>query len=216
MSRPWLALALPVLVSACIFDAEPKVVTVVGTTTEDDTAGGGCDERSYDVGASEVTDLGFSAADVLTFLAGPRSAELVYADGSTTALTLSVESDGAGVSYTRREDAYGEGLDCVDSLELGLVVNLSTADGAFAERLTTSLSLSEYASGVSLYPRQDIEDVAGTFALERADRLSYVIFFSADATQGEIVAIAEPIGDEDPTEECGVAAWGAALATGCW
>ena len=42
-----------------------------------------------------------------------------------------------------------------------------------------------------------------------------VTFISADAFTGEIVAVDQANGEEDSDDECGVAAWGAPLMTGC-
>jgi hypothetical protein len=69
--------------------------------------------------------LGYSAADILQGLAPNYSASFSYADGSTSALAISLASDAGGAGY-----APGCQRNAVD-----VVVGWSSTDGAFAETL---------------------------------------------------------------------------------
>ncbi|HVZ32320.1 MAG TPA: hypothetical protein VG963_07840 [Polyangiaceae bacterium] len=73
--------------------------------------------------------LGYSAADILQGLVPSYSATLTYADDSTSALTISLASDGGGAGY-----APGCQRNTID-----VVVGWSSADGAFAETLRGKL-----------------------------------------------------------------------------
>ena len=180
----------------------------------DDPPEGDCEERTFDVGFSEVTDLGFSAEQAIALIAGPREAELVYADGSTTTITVSAAHDGGAVQYTARE-SLDTAMPCPDTVRFGLTLSYSTADGVFAETATDTLVLAEIASGVNLHPRVQAADLGGSDSRLYTDYVEFVTFISADAFTGEIVAVDLANGEEDSDEECGVEAWGAPLVTGC-
>lgn len=205
------------LVGACILPDKIVVSSVSAPDPVDsaDSSDGYCEERSYDVGLSEATELGFSASDVLALVAGPREATLTYADGSTTTVTVSAEHDGGHVYYVDSA-AVGAAPDCEDHLELAVQVHLSTADGQFNETMVASLTPSALTDGLSLGFAQSADDVTGSFSLDGADLLLYSMFVSADLFTGEIIAEDEPTGEEDPYRTCGVGAWGVALDTGCW
>ena len=209
-----LSLLCLAFVAAC-FPPEKMQVSSVDAAYVEDPVDSYCDERSYDVGLTETTALGFSASDVLSLVAGPREATLTYADGSTTTLTLSAETDGGYVGYIE-STPVGDAEGCEDHLDLAVNVHLSTADGLFDETMLSVLTPSTLDGGVTLYFGQLIEALVGAFSLEGTDLLHCKALISADAFTGEIIAEHEARSEEEPNLYCGVGAWGMDLSTGCW
>lgn len=215
------AAALLCLAPACIFLEGPVFKTVSVDSvfdsafdSADDPGEGSCEEERYDIGFGEPTDLGFSAADAVALLAGPREAELTYAAGGVTTIQVGVAHDGGAVQYIHRESG-DPSVTCTDTVVLGVTATYSTADGLFAETAASTLHLSELAGGVSFHPRVRAADLAGSFSRTYTDYVEFVTFVSGDAFTGEIVAVDEANGEEDSDDECGVGAWGAPLMTGC-
>ena len=209
----FMSLPLCALLAGCIYEKGTVVQYVEAPYTPDEPS---CEESSYDVGLSEVTALGFAASDVVALLAGPREAELVYADGHSTTVTLSAAHDGGAVTYTHRTSVDGT-TDCTDDLTVGVELSLLTSDGAFDELLPFEVSLSELGLGINPSLIQPIDELGGSFSLAAADELNYILFFGTDGSfDGEIVAIDFADDPEDAMRECGVGAWNIDLATGCW
>lgn len=153
------ALALPLLLAAGC-----------GPNHGEDAAAG-CDEVKTDLAPGEVSILGFSGADVLALVTGPRTATLEWTGGSQTTVTVEAVDVGGAVRFVDSEPAEhdGDGMEaaaamCEDRLEIDAVLSLVTDDGAFAEEWSVVLN-AEHAGSATFYVDFDPDGLEGAFAL---------------------------------------------------
>lgn len=153
------ALALPLLLAAGC-----------GPNHGEDAAAG-CDEVKTDLAPGEVSVLGFSGADVLALVTGPRTATLEWAGGAQTEVTVEAMDAGGAVRFVDSEPAEhdGGGMEaaaamCEDRLEIDAVLRFATDDGAFAEEWSVVLN-AEQAGSATFYVEFDPDVLTGTFDL---------------------------------------------------
>lgn len=165
--------------------------------------------------ASDDTTVGSSADTVVAF-AGTRNETLTYADGvTTTDLTIEtvLQGDPLLVTATPVDGATS----CPDpALRVPLGVRFQTADGAFDLVAEEDVVITAEWAGDSLYVDAGVPlaDNAGSFTRAGASQLSIPLNYLASTSVGEVITV-DGGGDEEAPSECGIAAWGAPLQTGC-
>lgn len=146
------------------------------------TAGGACDEVVSDIELGAGSTLGFSANQVLEFAGGTHTVPLAWLDSDIeygpesgrSAITIEVEPLGARFVDRSPASSSGAGptidigtpLDgCRDSLRIDVRLHVSSAGGALAETVESTLEAYEadFASGGF---GLDLEAIAGTFQAE--------------------------------------------------
>jgi hypothetical protein len=126
----------------------------------------------------EMTELGFSPAEVLQKVGGDHEGELVWRTsqmyathdraGSTTALTLSYDDDAAVARYVDSEGGgcpcWGEApcIECVPWVEIDLPLLIATADGALDETVPLTLIVDTMDS-IGFSASIDISSVTGEY-----------------------------------------------------
>ncbi len=139
-----------------------------GTTVENGI--GNCDEAARALDPDEVTPLGVSAAELLSWVGGTHTETLAWQDSAASfgpehgrsEITIEVEplgarfidrspkqSSGDGAGLAIAEIALIGGDLCPDSIALDVRLHLSTAGGALNETVETTLQASarDYATG---------------------------------------------------------------------
>jgi hypothetical protein len=150
-----------------------------GTSAE---LGGQCEAESSEVlGESDVTSLGFSAADVLAFVAGEHSAELTWntqdfvygPEQGTGTLHVDVTPRGPAqlVHYVPKQSGSGIALEfaepCGDALDLDLSVHVHSDGGALDERFDTTVSVTSQRLA-RIAKTWKPSELAGSFAVGSA------------------------------------------------
>lgn len=132
-----------------------------------------------------ASPLGYSAADILAGLQPSYAATFTYIDETTTALTVTLASDGGRAGY-----APG----CSRN-EIDVVVGWSTADGAFSEALHGKMfALSPDAAKLEL--ELPLQDFQGSYARSHAAELapspvsfSFQLDFEPSEAHGDVSAL---------------------------
>ncbi len=150
-------IALVSLVFAATVACEPK-----GGGNNDDAIGDGgvscVDTPTVIESVDELSDLGFSAAEVLALAEGEHTSPIfwntTYNDGGIdleigpesgeVAMTITVAHDGGEIRYVKSEPDEGDGSDiapasCADRLEIDVTAMVTTAGGALAESIEVTL-----------------------------------------------------------------------------
>ncbi len=130
----------------------PAWLLVTGCFTgKEDLEGNGpyCEDTPTAITLEEVTELGFSAADLLAAAEGSFEEELYWAgvDGTTT-ITVDVNYAEGELNYVTSSAVYpdeGEtsiaiGIECEDYVEVYVAADIATADGALDETMELALS----------------------------------------------------------------------------
>ncbi|WP_437872753.1 hypothetical protein [Sorangium sp. So ce363] len=107
----------------------------------------GATRSKEDIGADDVSPLGFSARAALTAISGERSVPLTWAKGGSTTATVSV-GELVAARFVRSTVAKGDSsgaepalaVDCSDHLQIDVPLAFSTEDGAFDESFAGSVS----------------------------------------------------------------------------
>ena len=144
----------------------------------------GCEVvSSTPVAVDEVTETGFSAQEIIDLVIGDHDADLLWVDGSRTALTMSLSDPGAAsyVVYTPVSTADSEPLIfCGSTLEFAVTLSAETDDGALSSEQVYTIS----ATMVDLVAiTVELEDVdAGAWTSSRFDRTWADLRASVDAS----------------------------------
>lgn len=126
--------------------------------------------RREPLALDQSSPLGFTGQDLLDAAAGSAEADVSWADGSATTLTIDVAY--AGTLEFQDREWLGDGGaaeittelgDCDDALMIGLRVDADTADGALAESWEVE-ALALTADAVSF--SRDLDQVDGSLAIE--------------------------------------------------
>ncbi|WP_437593611.1 hypothetical protein [Sorangium sp. So ce1000] len=167
-------------------------------------AEGGCDEEKEDIGADDVSPLGFSARAALTAVSGERSAPLTWAKGGSTTATLSV-GELVAARFVRSTVAEGDpsgaepalAADCSDHLQIDVPLAFSTEDGAFDESFAVTLRVPR-VDAASFFYKIDLAALQGSYEVTEVDPAEFkeVIVYlsgalSGDAVSGTISGVAE-------------------------
>ncbi len=153
-----------------------------GQQTDGNTAGH-CAETAQDLDLAEPTALGFSAGELLDFVAGQHTESLRWLEGNgefrpetgTSELTVTVEILGSP-RYVTRTHATGSGdgvltdiaVDCNDSVQVDALIHFASSGGALDEVVETT-----------------VEAFSGDFAQAR-------VSFELDSLDGSFEADVEP------------------------
>ncbi|WP_437947749.1 hypothetical protein WME98_44680 [Sorangium sp. So ce296] len=174
---------------------------------------GGCDEVKEDIGADDVSPLGFSARDALSALSGERSAPLAWSQGGSTTATVAagelvaarfVRSTVAKVADSGPGGAESTAIavDCADHLQLDVPLAFSTEDGAFDESFAVTLRVPQVGAG-RFFHRIDLDALQGSYEVTEVDPTDFrevFVYLSGELTgsavSGTISGIAEthPVG----------------------
>lgn len=159
----------------------------------------------------EVSPLGFTPAEVLAFTEGTHVGELVWADGPTTDVTVSVTFEGGSIAFVDYEVVTDDGAEpaaeigCADLVEVEERVAVVSADGAFDESFTVVLGA---ASADAMTGVHALDDVNGTFTVgDHVDVSDYDavsawldLRFDASGSSGTVAAQGTIEGDPDDPE----------------
>jgi hypothetical protein len=107
----------------------------------------GCEEEAEDIGADDVSPLGFSARDVASAVSGERSVSLLWRGVESTTATFSVGELVAARLVRSTEPDLGESSGstelypsaCSDYVQVDVPLAFSTEDGVFDEALVVKL-----------------------------------------------------------------------------
>ena len=226
-------LVASLLLCACASPVHPDGVTqnpsdsAGGTDTgnpHDDrgveTGGDSCDESARPLELDEVTSIGVSAAELLSWVGGTHTETLAWQDSAASfgpehgrsEITIEVEPLGARFIDRRPKQRSGEGTlvapeialiggdPCADSIALDVRLHLSTAGGALDETVETTLQARarDYATGQVTLP---IDMLTGSFEAQvsvpagsvarGAPRLLANLGFSQYGDRGELQLASE-------------------------
>jgi len=172
-------------------------VTGCGTSTNDLVISPpACKTARSEVELDTKQALDFTASEILAFAEGPLSAPLTWTDPQAVTvfpepppseLTVSVESrDGAVVEV----DAIDDG--CVPHLEIPIITNISSPEGALEERMEAVLSASSSVTA-ELIVTIPLKMVQGDLRLVAAGeganvtRLTFLLRMSPTEFSGELL-----------------------------
>lgn len=177
--------------------------TVTACTPEDSTENlAGCqDISSTALSLDETSTLGFKASDLLAAVEKTYTDTLVWSDGSTTGLTLSIDyADGAIAFVDSEYQSADDGSEiyapdmmmCPDRMDIAVNVTFKTDDGAFDESWSLTLNTTNGTEG-ALYEALALDGLKGTYAIRELDPADFdeVMAFisvkvSAEGSQGEL------------------------------
>jgi len=178
-----------------------------------------CDVTDVEVARDGMTELGFSADEVLAPFEAEYRSVLQYRDAGTTPLTITVAHDGSPIVLREWTAPIEEpDLECgPKTLIVSVAVTFTTDDGAFAESWTQELHRHDVPPSHTLIANLPTAGLQGTWDPEDATTLSFWVNVNAGSdtptSNGEIVSVIETT-DDSPVE-CGFAAWNIEPQTGC-
>jgi hypothetical protein len=177
----------------------------------------GCYELvSTPLALDEVSPLGFSAADALASIEGPRTETLLWAKGGDTVLSLDALYVGGETRFVESEfRAYGEDgapqLDCPPAIEIDLDLGFDTADGALVETWRGT-ARAEATDRATFWHELDLEALIGTYQVTEVDPAEYdavsvyaSIVFNGQSVSGSLTGLGE-ISDRGDDPEGSVSA----------
>lgn len=222
-------LVASLLLCACATSVDPDGVTqnpddsAGGTDTGNPNDGrgtvengGSCDEAARALDPDEVTPLGVSAAELLSWVGGTHTETLAWQDSAASfgpehgrsEITIEVEplgarfidrspkqSSGDGAGLAIEEIALIGGDPCADSIALDVRLHLSTAGGALNETVDTTLQAraSDYATGHLTLPTDLLTgsfeaqvSVPNGFVARGAPKLQVDLGFSQYGDRGQV------------------------------
>lgn len=138
-----------------------------------------CDQAEHEIELEEATPLGFAVQDVLTWLAGEHHEDLLWLEENNPSLgpergraELTLDVQPLAARYISRTSRNGVGeypyavtpytsladSSCHDSIALDVSLRISTAGGALAETVQTSLEVraSDFVAGRVLLPTDSL------------------------------------------------------------
>lgn len=127
-----------------------------------------CIEEASPLEENEATKLGFSAADVLAFVEGVHEAELIWRDGTKTALTFTVTAISASYvsSVGNPEYVSYETVYCEDYIALTVSSTFVTEDGKFNETWESHVFKSKYGDWADTVLTMERDEIAGSYSPE--------------------------------------------------
>jgi hypothetical protein len=162
--RPFLALStFAVVIALCGCPEEDPNL--------DEGASAYCEETATVVALDELTDLGFTAQEVIDALVFTHETDLDFTDGGSAALTIDLLFDGGEVRYVDSVAVYPEGDEemaagailCEAYVEIDVTVDFVTDDGVFDE--SWELPLQATAADAASFGLSDLtpDDFTGTY-----------------------------------------------------
>ncbi|WP_437728370.1 hypothetical protein [Sorangium sp. So ce861] len=175
-------------------------------------AEGACDEEKEDIGADDVSPLGFSAREALSALSGERSAPLTWAKGGSTTVTVAagelvaarfVRSTQAKVANSGPGGAESTAIaaDCADHLQLDVPLAFSTEDGAFDEAFGVTLRVWQVDAG-RFFRRIDLDALQGSYEVTEVDPTEFrevVVSLSGELTGSAVSGTISGIAENPPS-----------------
>ncbi|KYG04742.1 hypothetical protein BE21_44990 [Sorangium cellulosum] len=168
---------------------------------------GGCDEERVDIGADDVSPLGFSARDALSALSGERSAPLAWSKGgSATATVAAGELVAARFVRSTVADSGPGGAepalaaDCADHLQLDVPLAFSTEDGAFDESFAVTLRVPEVGAG-RFFHRIDLDALQGSYEVTEVDPTEFrevFVYLSGELTGSAVSGTISGMAEDHP------------------
>jgi hypothetical protein len=171
-------------------------------------AEGGCDEEKEDIGADDVSALGFSAREALTAISGERSVPLTWAKGGSTTATVSV-GELVAARFVRSTVAEGDSsgaepalaADCSDHLQIDVPLAFSTADGAFDESFAVTLRVPR-VDAASFFYKIDLSALQGSYEVTEVDPAEFkavTVYLSGALSSGAVSGTISGIAESHPT-----------------
>jgi hypothetical protein len=175
-----------------------------------------CEDSPAVVTLEEITELGFTGADMLALAQGEHLETLSWAaDGSTSPVLVTVTYSEGEVRFVDSEAVYpdtgmtiGIGIECSDRVELDATIAISTEDGALAESYELTLASGDGTS-VSARSSFDHEAMQGSYTFSLMDPSEYdsvthslSFLFDEAGSSGEFSAQAEGCDDDCDGDEC--------------
>ncbi|WP_437580810.1 hypothetical protein [Sorangium sp. So ce887] len=208
--RRWLSLAFAAATGVgllgCVDGAGggPQGGQIGGVQVEE----GGCDEEREDIGADDVSPLGFSAREALSAISGERSAPLTWAKGGSTTATVSV-GELVASRFVRSTLADSEpggaettlAVDCSDHLQIDVPLAFSTEDGAFDESFAVTLRISQI-DDVSFYHKIDLAALQGSYEVTEVDPAEFrkvIVYLSGTLSSSAVSGMISGIAESHPT-----------------
>lgn len=155
---------------------------------------------SVDLGADEVSSLGFGRAEVAALAEGSHAGTLRYEGGGSAALTVDVTlGDARFLDMEWVDDGTGElatpatEIGCADLVEVDATVLFITDDGAFDETWDAPVQAAD-AAFATFYSELDLEALTGTYVYTPPDDYEALQVwvdgtFDSTGAHGEIAAI---------------------------
>lgn len=153
------------LASLCIFSACVPVDDPWGGGQSGEEAVTCSDVESVPLGDDEVSELGFGKAEIAALAEGEHARTLVYADGSSAALTMTVALGDArwlDMEYVSDGSGIEPAMECANQVEVDATITFVTDDGAFMETWETSL-LASQSDSASFSVSLDLDALGGDF-----------------------------------------------------
>lgn len=162
----WLiVLSVCAAVSGCADDATsgPKGGQIGGVTDvidpPDTSPPSSCEGGDrHEIGESDVSSIGFAAADVLSALSGAHTVPLTWAKGGSTTASLTVGEPTAVSLFTAPDDP------ACDRLFIDVPLAFSTEDGSFNESIAGTLYVAE-AGKASINHEFDRSVLSGSYRI---------------------------------------------------
>ncbi|WP_437944286.1 hypothetical protein WMF27_16830 [Sorangium sp. So ce281] len=169
---------------------------------------GGCDEEKEDIGADDVSPLGFSAREALTAISGERSVPLTWAKGGSTTATVSV-GELVAARFVRSTVAEGDSsgaepalaVDCSDHLQIDVPLAFSTEDGAFDESFAVTLRVPR-VDAASFFYKIDLSALQGSYEVTEVDPAEFkavTVYLSGALSSGAVSGTISGVAESHPT-----------------
>ena len=155
-----------------------------GQTGGEEPPGADCSKDQITLGPSELSSDGFSAAQVLSALPPGSALPFVYDSGEATTLTAAVSYTGP-TTYSRT----------CQRLELGVSLAFATADGAYQERIPSTLTAMQLnaahvAVGLEQRALQGSAKSAELFTPSAGTTVHFDVAFEPGGLHGDVAAYA--------------------------
>jgi hypothetical protein len=179
-----LALALPLLATACI-DDEDKSEDDTGTNTTDEDCWPYCDETSTSIAPTDDTALGVPGSAVIDPLPESATGTIVWAADAESELAWGVAVGTETLRFVEAEAVYPScegdvpsiGVECPDYIAVEGTLTLTSADGMLDAALPLTFSLDEYSvseGALSFSAQLEEADLGSGFVLaDHVDTSAY-------------------------------------------
>lgn len=161
-----------------------------------------CKETRSAIALGESTALGFSAQDALNYLESSYEATLTWADGTTTAVTMSIDDRDGDIEFVDQEvDNSSSGQEeyqadamimCEDFVSIPVTVTFATADGKFNESWALSMQVTQ-ADQATFYHEVLPDGFTGSYALQSLNpadfdevKVTFTLNFAPQSATGSV------------------------------
>lgn len=148
--------------------------------------------------ADEQSPFGFTPGEILDFVEGEHAAPMIWATGDGTDITVTITSTDDARYVERQAQDDGSGAEsnawCESTVDVDVLVEVSTADGSFAESWLAPLEV-DSAGRAWMSKHLATGAIGGTFDFAAFDSTSYdtveiviELELTAEGSSGEIWA----------------------------